>query len=59
MSKTVKTIINLLTSLKSIVGVIAMTTYAMEHEHYAFWTLVGGAILDEGVKFIKKQTGIN
>jgi hypothetical protein len=55
MSKTIKRVINVLTSLKSIIGVVAMTTYAMEHEKVAFWTLVGGAMLDEAAKLLKKE----
>jgi len=55
MKKSLATTINLLTSLKGIIGVISISTYTMSHEKIAFWILVGGAVIDEIIKFLNKE----
>jgi hypothetical protein len=55
MSKGLKRVINLLTSIKAITAVIAGTSYGMENTKLGFWVLVGGAVVNEMIEFLKKE----
>ena len=43
--------LNLIVSIKTVVGTLAVSTYFMEHEKIAFWMLLLGAILDGAIKY--------
>ena len=43
--------LNLIVSIKTVVGTLAVSTYFMEHEKIAFWMLLVGAILDGAIKY--------
>lgn len=50
-----KKAIKILTSLKMIIGVAALSSLAMSHEILGFWILISGAVLDEIIKFLKNE----
>ena len=50
-----KRIINLLTAFKGVIVVAGSAAYITEHEHITFWVLIGGAGLDEAIKFFNKE----
>ncbi len=59
MSKGIKRVISLLTSVKTITAVIAGTSYGMENTKLGFWVLVTGAVINETIEFLKREQNIN
>ena len=51
MTKSAKRKLNLIVSIKTVVGTLAVSTYFMEYEKIAFWMLVFGAVLDGAIKY--------
>lgn len=58
MPKLTKRIINLLTAFKGVFLVAGSAAYITDHEHLTFWVLIGGAGLDEAIKFFTKELEI-
>jgi hypothetical protein len=59
MTKSAKRKLNLIKSIKMVVGALAVSTYFMDHEKIAFWMLVSGAVLDGVVNYYTNEIEIS
>jgi len=58
MGTKIKRAINLVTSLKSIIGALSVSAYFMEHEKIGFWMLVFGAVMDGLIKYLNGELSL-
>ena len=42
-------------ALKGTILVAGASAYITQHEHITFWVLIGGAAIDELIKFLQKD----
>lgn len=59
MTKRKRRLINFLMALKGTILVAGASAYITQHEHITFWVLIGGAAIDEVIKFLQKDIKID